>query len=237
MNDVDEHYRRMAGLDPSRPKEASRRAVLSYAAELAAERASRRRMSDARSRDTPGRRSRWRPAMFGTLAAAALAGLLITPRFLTPGGPTPRAPEATRPPTTELAAPETLGAANDAARARVQAQGPVRAHVPAQVHGNVPVPPSPDPAALRQAAETDAVPRLQASLADRVDIEARDANGRTALMLAVLHGQTDAVDTLLANGADPNAADESGATPLQVAVLNHHPLIAAALRRAGAREP
>ena len=90
-------------------------------------------------------------------------------------------------------------------------------------------------AALREAAQSGNVQRLQALLAGRIDIDARDASGRTALMLAVLHDQTEAVNSLLAAGADPNAADASGTTPLGAAVTGAQPEIAAALRQAGAR--
>jgi ankyrin repeat protein len=65
--------------------------------------------------------------------------------------------------------------------------------------------------------------------------DARDAEGRTALMLAVLRGQSHAVEVLLANGADPNAADARGTTPLQAALAGHQQAIAATLQRAGAR--
>ena len=65
------------------------------------------------------------------------------------------------------------------------------------------------------------------------DINARDANGRTALMLAVLGQQDAAVDALLARGADANAADAGGISPLQAAVAAGQSKIAAALRRAG----
>lgn len=93
-----------------------------------------------------------------------------------------------------------------------------------------------DPAAaLRRAAEIGDVAGLQALLDERVDIDARDAGGRTALMLATLHGRADAVDALLAHGADPNAADAQGTTPLQAAEAGDQPAIVAALRRAGAR--
>ncbi len=67
------------------------------------------------------------------------------------------------------------------------------------------------------------------------DIDARDENGRTALMLAVLRGESRAVDMLLASGADPNAADGRGTTPLQAAIAGNQPAIVAALQRAGAR--
>jgi ankyrin repeat protein len=88
---------------------------------------------------------------------------------------------------------------------------------------------------LRQAAEIGDVHGVQMLLEDRVSIDARDASGRTALMLAVLRGHGDAVDALLAGGADPNAADAHGTTPLQTAVATNQPAVAAALRRAGAR--
>jgi hypothetical protein len=93
-----------------------------------------------------------------------------------------------------------------------------------------------DPAAeVRRAAEIGAVPELQTLLGHQGDIDARDDSGRTALMLATLHGQARAVDMLLAHGADPNAADAQGVTPLQAAIAGDRPAIAAALRRAGAR--
>ena len=90
-------------------------------------------------------------------------------------------------------------------------------------------------AEVRRAAEIGAVPELQTLLGQQGDIDARDESGRTALMLATLHGQARAVDMLLAHGADPNAADAQGVTPLQAAIAGDRPAIAAALRRAGAR--
>jgi ankyrin repeat protein len=92
-----------------------------------------------------------------------------------------------------------------------------------------------DPAAqLRQAAELGDVPALQALLGKQPAIDARDAGGRTALMLATLHGRTEVVEALLSAGADPNAADAQGTTPLQAALAADRTDIAAALRRAGA---
>ena len=82
-------------------------------------------------------------------------------------------------------------------------------------------------------------PRLAAEVtitaAEKLDVDARDAGGRTALMFAVLQGRRQAVETLLAAGADPNAADASGTTPLQAAHAGSHPAIAAALEQSGAR--
>src|SRR5882724_12457779 len=71
-DDVDDQYRRASALDPSRPSEAVRRAVLAHAAQLVAKRATRKAVNQAW----------WRPAILGTLAAAALAGLVVAPRFL-----------------------------------------------------------------------------------------------------------------------------------------------------------
>jgi len=89
--------------------------------------------------------------------------------------------------------------------------------------------------ALREAAETGNVPRLRALLDEHADVDARDSDGRTALMLAVINGRPGAVAALLASGADPNAAAGNGTTPLQVAEARDEPAIVAALRRAGAR--
>jgi Meckel syndrome type 1 protein len=95
-------------------------------------------------------------------------------------------------------------------------------------------------AELRRAAEVGDVTTVQSLLGKQPVgkqpvIDAPDAVGRTALMLAALHGQAAAVDALLASGADPNAADARGMTPLQAAVAGNQPAIVAALQRAGAR--
>jgi len=90
-------------------------------------------------------------------------------------------------------------------------------------------------AALRHAAETGDLHAVDRLLATQSDINARDAAGRTPLMLAVLRGQTDTVSALLAYGADPNAADSHGTTPLQAARAAGRPAIIAALQRYGAR--
>src|SRR6185312_4591435 len=86
-DDVDDLYRRASALDASRPSEAVRKAVLVHAARLAEERASSRASGGTAARN----RVRWRPAIFGTLAAAALAGLMIAPRFFAPSAPAPTA--------------------------------------------------------------------------------------------------------------------------------------------------
>jgi hypothetical protein len=263
-----------------------------------------------KSTRTAVRRAWWRPAILGTLAAAALAGLMIAPRFLVPGAPpvaeAPPAqvsqpnkaptlvaqapdtraderapsvpavgPERTakrgastrnadmlshtgdaRPkvnaPASGGAAPVAAETASVAARARGEAQS-TGAMVGRREAGEQRAPsntslatatsavprtseaPADPAAAVRRAAEIGDLSGLQRLLEKQTDIDSPDAAGRTALMLATLHGQTDAVAALLAYGADPNAADADGTTPLQAARAGDHPAIVAALQRYGAR--
>jgi len=126
---VDELYRRASALDASRPSESVRRAVLDHAAQLAALAASqgagRNQPGVGRDQRRPApRRMWWKPAAFGTLAAAGLAGLLITPQFLTPRTPRvsmtstagrPKA-QAREPDATDAAGPAPEGAAQGGAQ-------------------------------------------------------------------------------------------------------------------------
>jgi hypothetical protein len=295
--DVDDLYRRAAAIAPSRPSDAVRRAVQSYAAQLAATRAANKAPSDLGSRRPAANQAWRRPAAFGTLAAAALAGLLMTPHFFTPrpkvttaassakisrpeagAAPAPMSviessrqhdvsaetsnaaakPHVSPPtvaprpvlsyaPPNQNAPTATLGAPDEAppiaaqnSRARAQSMADARDAGAAPSRQPALPPPrtalSSDPAAaLRRAAEIGDLAALRTLLDAKAQVDARDASGRTALMLATLNGQTPAVATLLAHGADPNAADAYGTTPLQAAVAGDQPAIAATLRRAGAR--
>ena len=105
--------------------------------------------------------------------------------------------------------------------------------------------------ALRRAAESGDAPALRRLLAGQtniqayssdlrtapqpVDINARDPEGRTALLRATLHNQQETVLTLLVSGADPNIADARGITPLQAARAGGYGAIAETLQRYGAR--
>jgi len=91
------------------------------------------------------------------------------------------------------------------------------------------------PQALRLAAQTGDLKRLQRFLDQLTDVNSRDAAGRTALLLATLHGQTKAVEFLLYHGADPNAADASGVTPMSAAIAANRSAIVRILKDAGAR--
>ena len=310
-DEVDALYRRASALDAGRPSESVRRAVLDHAAQLAANRAAGN-VPARRGAERWAKRQLWRrPAVFGTLAAAALAGLLVIPQFLTPRAPImpesssapalsptptpmltsssaevvqPQAPAAETPalrkeasaadaavegaaqrmvvraaraPVAEGRSRQTAqyvtGAQNasSALPAPMAASAPAAKRVPAAPSAQDEIQPAArsarnisvtsaaglmDPAAqLRRAAEMGDVPALQALLDKKPAIDARDDAGRTALMLATLHGRNQAVEALLSAGADPNAADAHGTTPLQAALAGDQAAIAAALRRAGAR--
>ena len=124
---VDELYRRASALDASRPSESVRRAVLDHAAQLAAKAAApgaaQNQPGASRDQRRPAPwRMWWKPAAFGTLAAAGLAGLLITPQFLTPRAPrvsmtsSPARPQAREAEATDAAAPAPEGAAQSGAQ-------------------------------------------------------------------------------------------------------------------------
>lgn len=96
--------------------------------------------------------------------------------------------------------------------------------------------------ALMQAADSffaknrdEVIWRLAAAGAD---LEARDAGGATALMVAVRSGSgnTLSMPTLLELGADPDVADRDGNTPLMVAVAGGATRLIEMLKKAGAKE-
>ena len=324
LDDVDESYRRASALDPSRPSESVRRAVLAYATHLAAERVVKAELAHINVDSVPrvANQSWWRPAIFGTLSAAAVAGLLVVPHLLpssggsglpgvaapppassptapaaAPAPPTASAPQsasssasATTPAPALLPAEATAqaglpastpsGAATPAAKANttfanqsiapaaVSPSSPATANADAATlqevvvtgarrtandnqasaapiasvaasdvlasKGRAQAPPG-AAEAFRHAAETGDLHKLKTSLAEQVDVNSRDAAGRTALLLATMHGQTKAVKLLLSRSADPNVADTNGVTPLQAAMDGGQTAIVAALEHAGAR--
>ncbi len=216
-------------------------------------------------RPHPGRdlSASWRrPAIVGGLAAAVLAGLLITPHLLDSGLPAPTVSAVPEhdlsAPTAGAAAPakHALAPAPNAPLAGLQALGHAeqrsgtakrsgtaeRSSAADRSGAAAPVPlralnaaSRRDPRLLRQAAAAGDVTRVRELLALPVDIEARDAQGRTALFLAAQQGRTDMVQLLLAHGADANAADAAGLTPLGAALAGGYAEVASALRRAAAQ--
>jgi hypothetical protein len=297
-DDIDDRYRRAAALDPSQPGESVRRAVLEHAAKLAAERSAVPEAEDIPAQlgvqPTASNQRWWRPAIFGTLAAAALAGILIAPQYLPlrapntaaqskiettrpeadavqspPASPSPPVSPVPPPSSPLMAERQTIAkdravganaaAASEARKAPAFATGATDATAGAAGQGATePLAAGPaermttarnresgaalpqaaelrQAAALRQAAQSGDVIGVRRQLEKRSDIDARDAGGRTALMLATLNGHLPAVEVLLGAGADANAADGDGVTPLQAAMNGNQPAIAAALRRAGGR--
>src|SRR5215831_7283591 len=72
---------------------------------------------------------------------------------------------------------------------------------------------------LWKIAETGEVGQLIELLARGADVNASNAAGVTALMVAAYHGRLEMVRALTDHGADPNATDTEGFT---AAMLAHH---------------
>ena len=90
-------------------------------------------------------------------------------------------------------------------------------------------------AQLWRAAASGDLPALRELHEKQANLNAADAAGRTALMIATLHGHSEAVSVLLEFGADPNIADASGESPLDAALAADESEIITALKRHGAR--
>lgn len=82
-DDIDTLYRRVSALDPSRPSAGVSRAILAHAALVARERVPPGDSGSTNASRARTRRNWWRPAVFGTLAAAVLAGLFVLPNIRT----------------------------------------------------------------------------------------------------------------------------------------------------------
>ena len=83
-------------------------------------------------------------------------------------------------------------------------------------------PPSGWPALFYAARQND-IKAIQALLAEGADVNARDDNGHTALIVAADYkASKEVIQALLAEGADVNARDDDGNTPLHRAALNGH---------------
>jgi ankyrin repeat protein len=67
-------------------------------------------------------------------------------------------------------------------------------------------------------------------------VNAVSPNGTSALMMAVREGKGSTVTLLIARGANVNQRNQSGATALSWALRGNEQDMAAALRRAGAKE-
>lgn len=246
-DDLDDLYRRTAERDSSQPSEATRCAIIEHAAALAA---ARLRESTA-ARPTPLRLAglRRHRRLIGGLAAAALAGLLVVPRFFEPRPTTdaraplaaqnaPAAPQIPPAAPAAMAAKSTQPGLAEASHTEAASQGtryfsPPTAGAPMEKSLPSAAVASNATAARRSADASEAAQAMALPAAQ--DMNGRDAQGRTLLLLAILRGDAALVDTLLARGADPNISDRDGLTPLRAALDAHRLAMAEALRRAGAR--
>ena len=87
---------------------------------------------------------------------------------------------------------------------------------------------------LIEAVKARDVEAVRALLKLRVDVNAPQGDGATALHWAVHHDDLTTVDSLLTSGARANVADDTGATPLHLACTNRNATIVDRLLRAGA---
>jgi len=76
--------------------------------------------------------------------------------------------------------------------------------------------------------------RVRSLIAAGTDVDAKNHNGRTALMSAVYFQNKAVIRELLGDGADVNVQDSSGRTALMIAVMSGSIDIAKALLAAGA---
>jgi ankyrin repeat protein len=77
---------------------------------------------------------------------------------------------------------------------------------------------------------------LEFLLTSGAELDARDKNGVTALMLAAQSGQADTVRRLLQRGADPMLKAADGNTALGLSLKRNHQQVAQTLRKAGATD-
>jgi uncharacterized protein len=89
-------------------------------------------------------------------------------------------------------------------------------------------------ARLTDAVKAGAIEDVRAALRSKVDVNAPDPDGTTALAWAVEADNLPITQLLLKSGADPKAANRYGVTPLSLAATNRNPAIARALLAAGA---
>ena len=89
---------------------------------------------------------------------------------------------------------------------------------------------------LVTAAATGDARAVRALLAEGVAVDARRADGATALLWAAHRDDLQMVDLLLRAGADVNAADDNGVTPLERAAENASPDMVEKLLAAGANQ-
>lgn len=88
---------------------------------------------------------------------------------------------------------------------------------------------------LPDAAKSGDFATVKSLLKGKVDVNATQANGATALAWAVYHDNAAAVEILLSAGANPDIANDLGVTPLSLACANQDATVVRMLLNAGAR--
>lgn len=78
---------------------------------------------------------------------------------------------------------------------------------------------------LHDAAEKGDSRLIRNLVADGADVDARDAQGQTPLIIAIRHRQLRAAAELIAAGASLSAETRAGWTPLSVAVKSGNPFM------------
>ena len=91
-----------------------------------------------------------------------------------------------------------------------------------------------NPARLADAIKTGDRASALALVQQKVDVNAPEPDGTTAIAWAVRQGDTDMVDRLIRAGADVKAANRYGVTPLSLACLNGDATVIEKLLKAGA---
>jgi ankyrin repeat protein len=90
---------------------------------------------------------------------------------------------------------------------------------------------------LHQAVKEGDLAKVRSLLAGGANANARNKDGRTALILAAMQGRADIVQALLNGGADPNAKDKNGNTAMSVVQESGQRHIGYLLKQAGAKTP
>ena len=88
------------------------------------------------------------------------------------------------------------------------------------------------PSTVWEAARTGQPQQVEALVQQGTPVDARDAEGKTALMLAAMNGHTATVQRLLALRANPALVDREGLTAAQLAAQRGHTRLAELLEAA-----
>ena len=227
-------YRRLAAQDAREPSAAVRERIVGYARELAAQRTRGRIVPLPRPRAIP-----WRPAVFGTLAAAALTGLTLAPlllhRLREPAKVQPRMVRnepvvvelgAPSPPADELTVQSAPGAAPPAGRhPSAQDLPPPGAAPPPAAPGaiaSITAVPAPSAAKAANLAAAPAAREASGARAMAADASATPVAGPDPLVILAAQGASARVAALLEEGRAVNTADAAGRTALLAAIQGRH---------------